>query len=443
MNDFADLLERTLASWRAGGEPRRVVAAVSGGADSAALLLALNGISVRAGFSLSAVHVDHRLRPDSGADAAFVEALCERLHVPCRVIQVSVTAPGEDGARRARYEALLGACIQQNADALALAHHQRDQAETVLLHLLRGSGGQGLAGMAEHARRDYRGRAVTLWRPFLDVSPDDLRAMLKKLGQPWREDKTNAQNDYLRNYLRHQALPVIEARIPAAEKALCRAAKVLAAEEDYFREEAKRFLAGNACLNAPCRWIGGPALDELHPALKRHCLRLACPVSLDYDQTELLAAAAPGQTVNLPEGWRAKRTARYLHFLSPVPEESPLGNLRILPYTGDPGDGLRSQALPRAVFEKCALRHRRPGDRIRPLGGPGEKTLQDYWVDRRVESPFRDHMPLMCLENRVIWSVGVGVSEEARVSPDSDAVFLRYEGYLPGESPLPKQNTDL
>ena len=107
----------------------------------------------------------------------------------------------------------------------------------------------------------------------------------------------------------------------------------------------------------------------------------------------------------------------------------------LLPFTGDAGDGVRTQAIPRALFAQCVLRRRETGDRIRPLGGPGDKSLQDYWVDRRVDRPFRDHLPVLCVGRRVIWSVGVGVSEEGRVAPGSDAVYLRYEGYLPGESP--------
>ena len=439
MDDWTILRERALSSWRAGGEPGRVLAAVSGGADSVALLLVLNWLRHATGLSLTAVHVDHGLRPDSGEDAAFVAKLCRRLKVPFRLIPVNMRGSGENGARIARYGALLSACVREGADTLALAHHQRDQAETVLMHLFRGSGGEGLAGMTEFSRRAFEGREVTLWRPFLTVSPDRLRQALIDQDHVWRDDVTNAQDDYLRNYLRHRALPVITARIPGAEAALCRAARVLSAEEAFFRAEAARFLAENACLAGPCRWIDGPALDALHPALRRHCLRLASPAALDFSQTEALMAAAPGRTVNLPENWRALRTARYLHFLSPMPEESPLGKLRILPYTGDHGDGVRSQALPQAVFSRCVLRRRLPGDRIHPLGGPGEKSLQDYWVDRHVDRPFRDHLPLLCIRNRVIWSVGVGVGEEARVVPDSSAVYLRYDGFLPGERPLSKR----
>ena len=435
MDDWSFLLESAQASWRAAGEPGRVAAAVSGGADSVALLFMLSCLAPRSGFSLSAVHVDHGLRPESGEDAAFVMRLCEKLGIPCRIEKVSVRRPGEMGAREARYDALLSACLQEGAHALALAHHQRDQAETVLLHLLRGSGANGLGGMKECSIRMFKGRRILLWRPFLSVSPEALRRALTDRDIPWREDATNSRDDYLRNYLRRQVLPLIRARVPGAEEALCRASRLISDDNECLDDQARQFLTRHACLSGPCRWIDDPGLQSLHPALRRRCLRLACPVALDSGQTEALMALDARQTANLPEGWRALRTPRYLHFLSPIREEAPLGVLRQLPFTGDAGDGVRTQAIPRALFAQCVLRRRETGDRIRPLGGPGDKSLQDYWVDRLVDRPFRDHLPVLCVGRRVIWSVGVGVSEEGRVAPGSDAVYLRYEGYLPGESP--------
>jgi len=434
MDDWAFLVESTLQSWRAAGKPGRVLTAVSGGADSAALFLALEEISRREGFSLSCVHADHGLRPESGQDAAFVEALCRDRGVPCYVIRLSLSGVSEDAARRARYDALFALCPKEAETALALAHHRRDQMETVLMHLFRGSGGEGLGGMADVSRRlGPEGQKILLWRPFLSLDPVFIRRALRQKGVEWREDATNRRDDYLRNYLRHQVLPAIAARIPQAEEAVCRAAAILRDEEDYFRGEARAFLEKCASLAAPCRWVRGPELDALHPALRRRVLRLACPVPLDFAETEALLRATAGQTVNLPQGWRALRTEGRLHFLSPMPEPPRPGTLTALPFTGETGDGRRIQAVPKAVYAACALRFRLPGDRIRPLGGPGEKSLQDYLVDRGIDRPFRDYVPLLCRGSQVIWAVGVGPGEEARVHRDSDAVLLRYDGDLPGE----------
>ena len=433
------MLETVRAS-RKRASLNRVTAAVSGGADSVALLQALHVLSQEEGFFLTAAHVDHGLRESAGLDAEFVRTMCAGLDVPCRVYRVQVQGKSEDAARAARYEALMDACAQDGSAALALAHHLRDQAETMLLHLFRGSGGGGLSAMAERSLRAWpeRDGTLLLWRPLLDVPPDTIRRALNQKGISWREDETNAGEAYLRNYLRHQVLPVITARVPRAEEAMSRAAKVLSEEEAYFRHEAKLFLErdGNACLYDPCRWVRYVPLLRLHPALRRHVIRLACPVSLDWETTEKLMSLSPGQKMNLPEGWRARCSREYLHFLPPKDKEIPpappmSGTLIVQPWQGETGDGKRVQAIPRHIYEACELRFGQPGDVIHPLGGPGTKSMQDYWVDKKVDQPFRRYMPLLCLGNRVVWAIGAGVGEEARVSPGDDAVLLRYEGFLP------------
>ena len=438
MNDWVFLLETVARSWQDAGRPGRVTAAVSGGADSVALLQALHELSSKEGFFLSAAHVDHGLRETSGRDAYFVARMCADLDVPCKICRVRVKGKSEDAARRARYAALEEACQEFGTGVLALAHHQRDQAETVLLHLFRGSGASGLAAMAETSRRDQ----LLLWRPLLTVSPEIIRGALTEKGIPWVEDETNARDDYQRNYVRHQVLPVIAARFPQAEEVMGRTARILADEDDYFRTEANRFLTsrGNACLEGPCRWIRLAALESLHPAMRRYVLRMACPVMLDAETTEALMRLSPGQKMNLPENGRAECSQQYLHFL-PEKEEAPiLGRLAVASWHGETGDGKRVQAMRRSMYEQCELRFLRPGDRIHPLGSKGTKSMQDYFVDKKVPRPFRKYIPLLCIGSRVVWAVGVGVGEEARVNPGDEAVLLRYEGFIPGHFSLNEQS---
>ena len=423
--------------------PSRIVAAVSGGADSAALLLALKELRDEMGFSLSAAHVDHGLRAESGQDAAFVEALCASWAVPCRVFRLNLAGTSEDEARQARYDAILNGFSDAGDFFLALAHHQRDQAETVLLHLFRGSGSDGAAGMAERSMRARPGGAVVLWRPMLSLSPELIRQALREKGVSWREDASNARDDYLRNYLRLRVLPTVRDRMPQADEALGRAAEIFADEADYFRREAERFLTRdqNACLYDPFRSVRYPPLCGLHPALRRHVVRQASPVPLNWEQTEALCRIRPGETVNLPSGWRAQCTQDQLHFLPPegmtFPDAPLMDHTLYAHYgwTGDHGDGIRGQAMPREVYEGCVLRAWQTGDRIRPLGANGSKSMQDYFTDKKIPRPFRPYVPLLCKGSRVIWAVGVGPAEEARVSPGDDAVLLQYEGFLPGDTP--------
>jgi len=412
------------------------MAAVSGGADSVALLLALRELRDQELLILSAAHVDHGLRPDSLEDAAFVKGLCERWHIPCTVDHLALEKAGENEARNARYDALLMRCREAGVQALALAHHCQDQAETLLLHLFRGSGSAGMAGMEEWALRLAAGAEMHLWRPLLHADPLLLRRVLEKEKISWREDSTNAEEKYLRNYLRHTVLPAVRERIPEADSAMSRAAKIFRDEEDFLQQEAKKWLEQNACIKPPCRFVLTKPFEHMHPALKRHVIRIACPVSLEYAKTEALLALQKGDTLNLAKGWRALRGEKRLHFLSPELEKLTLGTLEEMPYGGKTGDGIRTQAFPKAALQGCQLRTRRPGDSIYPLGAKGEKSLQDYLVDKKIDRPFRDHLPLLCQGSRVIWAIGVGPGEEARVRPqETDAVLLRYEGILPGEMP--------
>lgn len=442
MNEWLFLFETVAASWRRKGPLRRMTAAVSGGADSVALLHALWALREQEDFFLTAAHVDHGLRPASGQDAEFVADMCQTLNVPCDVRKVALTGKSEDAARAARYEALLNACTKAGTQGLALAHHRRDQAETVLLHLFRGSGSGGLGGMPELAFRTWPEREqLLLWRPMLQLSPETIRNALTQRGISWREDETNARDAYLRNYIRHQVLPAVEARLPRAEEAVSRAAGLLAEEDAYFRNEASRFLAqdNHACLYDPCRWVRYIPLTQLHPVLRRYALRLACPVALDMRTTEALMALAPGEKMNLPEAWRAAVSGEYLHFLPPEGKEIPAapvmpGTLTAVPWEGKTGDGKRTQAIPRKVYAPCVLRCWESGDTIRPLGAKGKKSMQDYFVDKKIPQPFRKYVPLLCVGSRVVWAIGVGAGEEARVNPGDDAVLLRYEGFLPGDA---------
>ena len=176
-------------------------------------------------------------------------------------------------------------------------------------------------------------------------------------------------------------------------------------------------------------------LSRLHPALQRHAVRLACPVLLDYEKTEAILKMRAGETINLFMNHRAYKTEKRLHFLQPERDKIALGTIDALPYPGKTGDGIRCQAFPKEALEGAELRFRRPGDKIRPFGAGGTKSLQDYWVDKKIDRPFRDYLPLLCTGERVLWSIGVGPGEEARFRETEEVVFLQYNGDLPGEWP--------
>lgn len=201
----------------------RVVVAVSGGLDSVCLLDVLVQTAGWHGADLAVATVDHGLHPESADHARFVEELARGLGLPCFVRRVHVPDPSEASARTARYAALEGL----EADRVALAHHREDQAETVLLQLLRGAGARGLGAMARR-----RGRYV---RPLLDVHRAELEAWARHRGLRWVEDPTNPDPRYLRNRVRHEILPLLEELRAGAVANLARSA-ALCAEDDAWLE---------------------------------------------------------------------------------------------------------------------------------------------------------------------------------------------------------------
>lgn len=409
-----------------------------------ALLTALKLIAEQEGFSLRAVHVDHGLRPESGEDAAFAAAYCQSLGIPCVVKSVRCASASEQDARQARYAAFAQVYAEQNADVLALAHHRRDQAETVLMRLFRGSGAEGLSGMETLCGSiGPAGEALRLWRPLLAVPPEALRSFLIANGIRWREDATNETDAYSRNYLRRHILPAAEERYPGAEEAVCRAAELLKQDNDCLQKMAEKFIRENACLMPPCRFLSRKAFALLHPALQSRVLRSALPVALSCEQTNRLLNVRPGEKANLPGNWHIEATEERLYLLPPEKESLPLVPLRVTTFTGSPGDGKRAQAMPGdSLPDGLTLRFREPGDRIRPLGAKGEKSLQDYLVDRKIDRPLRDHLPLLCRGREVWWVIGVGPGEQMRVRPGEPAIMLNYIGVLPGEMPPHQKDSE-
>lgn len=425
--------------------PAHVLVGVSGGADSVALLLVLVRVP---GLRVEAAHVNHGLRGEaSDGDEAFVRELCARLGVPLRCYRAQPPAhPGEGWAREARYGFFRQAMAAGGAQALVLAHHLDDQAETLLLHLLRGAGLTGLAGM----RADGVVDGLRIIRPLLGYAREDLRGALIELGQPWREDATNADPRYLRNAVRTQLLPLMEQLAPGAARRMAATAGLLRADADALAAQANAFLDAHGGES----WLRLAPLTELPKALQAQVLRtwwqraVGCKLderSLDLPQTEALAALIDGhagQKANLPDRWTAQRGWSCLHLVPPQ-KAVPAGPvpaadgaalcgiaLRVLP-AACVGDGVRSQAVPKELLAGCVLRTRRPGDWICPFGSSGKQSLQDYFTNRRVDAPFRDRVPLLCRSSEVLLAAGVGAGNVPALTDVTGAACLAWDGSMP------------
>lgn len=429
----------------------RLLCGVSGGADSVALLQALCRVRAQAGFTLRAVHVQHGLRGEASAeDERFVRALCEALCVELRVETLSLPGdmdtPGmETLARRERRSAFARAVRSTGADALLLAHHRDDQAETVLMHLLRGSGLRGLCGMRE---RTPFAEGAWLLRPFLDIPKARILEALAAEGLPHREDESNARPVTARNALRLNVLPALETLFPGASANVARASRALREDEDFLAREADALYARAVYDRPPFCALRAEALLAAHPALRRRALRQAwlCAArrggvpderALSYEDTLLLEALLsqpPGSARSLPGGLRAMRTAAWLHILAedsapqreaeqPVRSgesayafrHSAFAQRPAAPGSAIPRDS-RSVVLPPEVLALGpVLRLPDMQDCVRPLGAPGSKPLRRFFTDRKADPFLRWHLPVLAVENEVLWAPLLCVSERLRL----------------------------
>ncbi|HEX6678360.1 MAG TPA: tRNA lysidine(34) synthetase TilS [Actinomycetes bacterium] len=315
----ADLAARALAT---AGAPRPgdgVAVAVSGGADSVALLHAMHTLAGPRAWRLGVLTVDHGLRPGSAADAAFVAEEAGRLGLPVRLLRLAPEELGrhrgagpEGAARAARYAAMLAAADEHGWDWLATGHTEDDQAETVLLQLLRGAGPDGLAGMAVHSGR--------LLRPLLRVQRAQTRACCAALGIRWREDPSNQDQHFLRNAVRARVLPLLEELRPGSAATLARAAELARDDRAWTAELATRTLDDLAGPDGAV--LACEALAALPLGLARRVVRAAAsraghplPAAAATDAVlDLAAGRRPG-----PVAWagreRACRDGARLRFL--------------------------------------------------------------------------------------------------------------------------------
>lgn len=431
MNDFVKCLSRVRRAWQGAGSPRRLLIALSGGVDSVALFALLRKLAEEEHLFLACVHVHHGLRDTADKDADFCRHLCEKYGIPFRLKKVQPASASENDARSARYAAFADVYHAIRADAIALAHHRSDQAETMLLHLFRGAGSRGLCGMHPFACHNVHGISMQLFRPLLDVDKAALQRIVENEGCGFCADETNASDIYLRNFLRLQILPKVLQRIPKAEEALGKTASILQAENDWMDGEADTFLQKNACLLPPLHYVDHTSFAALHVALRRRVMQNFIPIETDFDELCSAADIQPDQVVNLKHGYRLIAENSRIYLLPQVLTPPPIPSLQVQETGGRHGDGKYCQSISRTLYEACEMRYRKEGDYIQPFGMQGKKSLQDYLVDRKIDAPVRDHLPLLCMENEVIWVIGVGASEKVRQKSNSEEIMLVYPERLP------------
>lgn len=316
-------------------EQPRLLVGYSGGGDSLALLLVMRDLARVGACSLTAVHVDHRLRNEAEQDAGRAAAICRSLGVDVIVRRASdhpaTLFPGvgiEEAARRVRFEAFRDVTGDVGANAVLLGHHARDQAETVLLHLMRGSGLHGLSGMAADTVLDvpwWSGgdrSSLRVLRPFLKENPDELRRVADRSGLPIVEDRSNDNPAFRRNRVRHELLPLMEDIAPGATGQLVSLAEIVREDESALDDVANRLLE-RAVTDGALDWetFWGAPFGLQRRVVRNWVFLLRGSGDLSLDRVDAVIALAErgqgGKSVEIVEGWSVEYRRRSLRLIAP------------------------------------------------------------------------------------------------------------------------------
>jgi tRNA(Ile)-lysidine synthase len=375
--------------------------AYSGGPDSTALLHALSALPEARARGLRALHVDHGLHADSAGWTGHCRRFCAVLDVPCEAMRVQVEAHRGEGleaaARRARYAAF--AQMLHEGEWLLLAHHRDDQAETVLLKLLRGAGPEGLGGMRE--RRPF-GRGQ-LWRPLLSLSRAQLRAYVEAHGLACVDDPSNADTRLSRNFLRHEILPRLAAHWPQTVDSILHGAALSRAAADALRVQwlpafERLHEPADGSLSMP-GWLAlppglrGPLLDHW-----LHARGLSAPTAAQRAQIERQCHARPGQVPSIR--WPGAELRIWKGRLWALPPQASIDPDWQRVWHGEPlplpdGGELRLADPQAHLRAALTVRLRRGGERIRPAGDAHTRELRDLFQQARLPPWQRLACPLL------------------------------------------------
>lgn len=406
-----------------------VLCAVSGGADSMYLLCRLREL----GYAVAAAHYNHGLRgAESDRDEEFVRSFCRTHDIPFQCGRGDVRAYAgenhlseEEAARELRYLFLERARESVNAAVIATAHNGDDNAETMILNLLRGTGLRGVAGIPP-----VRGHIV---RPMLEVTREEVEAYLAERNIPHVEDSTNGLDVYTRNRLRHEVMPVLKALNPSFVQTAGRTAALLRRDSDYLDRQAADFIKAHGAKNS----LPVKELKALPEPVKSRVVRRMGGNRLSAVQTGSILALQPGGVADVA-GMRVGRTRERLVFdvraKKPLPErELREGEWIPVPEAGITvrlGRGERTESVHRpfttfffsceTIYGKITVGPRREGDRFRPAGRGCTKTLKQLFMELDIPVWERENIPVLRDERGILFVLGIGPDERINRIPCGD-----------------------
>jgi tRNA(Ile)-lysidine synthase len=456
----------------------RLVVAVSGGPDSVCLVHALRGLITEADIELHVAHLDHQLRgANARADAEYVRSLAESLGLASTIESRDVQSyrskkriSVEEAAREVRYAFLADVTRSVGASAVVVGHTLDDNVETILMHLLRGTGTKGLRGLQPISELGTPSGSVKVIRPLLGVSRDETEAYCREQGLKPRVDESNRSMSLMRNRVRLELLPVLRRYNPGVVDALTRIGKIATDESDYLDQETALVWEKVAHRAGDNIVLARGGVLDIHPALQRQVLRRAVSefvrdlkdIEARHIDELLRALHSPsGRVFELPGGlifvverdrYLLGRNAADLCPFPPldgaillnVPGETVTSGWRVEAAVGEgemftggsprplPGEafygGVETAAsvLDPCVFVQCfdydragdklGLRAAQPGDRFQPLGLHGSKKVREFMIDAGIPRSWRSRIPVVVNPGGVVWVVGCRIDERVKVT---------------------------
>jgi tRNA(Ile)-lysidine synthase len=449
----------------------QLVVAVSGGPDSVCLLHILFKLKDELGIGLHVAHLNHQLRgADSKADAEYVANLARQLNLPVIVEQKNVRAYKarhhislEEAAREVRYSFLARVAGSIGTDYVAVGHTRNDNIETILLHLIRGTGTRGLRGLVPLTQLQYSGDKVTVVRPLLEVTREETLDYCNNHHLEPRLDVSNLSTSPLRNRIRHQLIPLLHSYNLRADEALLRTSRIAQEELAFLDKECTRLWPeivqkqGDSLIFSRVKFTGLPV------ALQRHMLRMGMEglignlkdIESRHIEEMVSALSKPaGKKLTLPEGVIfAIDYDRYLlgpdpislspfplltgEFPLSIPGETCVSGWQVrATVTSTPVDNIQTEEPGRftacfdrkKVGDRLLVHTRRPGDRFQPLGMNDTKKLAEFMIDAKIPSAWRDRIPIVSSMNQVIWVVGWRIDDRVKVTNGTKQVLcLEFE----------------
>ncbi len=440
---FPEFLQNLEQHQMVGDDSQKVLLAVSGGPDSMALLhLFFRWNPSRIGVW----HLNHGFRPAAAAEAEMVRRYCQDLGVPVQICCFDVTAfirqereSKQQGARRIRYQLLEEYARDRGYDRIALGHHADDQAETILMHFLRGSGLSGLKGMLPK-----RGMYI---RPLLTLSKEVLVQYCVHHSIPFAIDESNVETVYLRNKVRHELIPLLEKEYnPGLRQHLLHLSEIVQAEDAELESSAERIAGQYAVVHGQQVVFPRKVFAALSPALQRRVLRRLWALHrgnlrrLEFEHAERwrwLILSGRAFELELPQTWAAG-TTNHIYVgefelqawdsaVLPIPGEVEAGSCVIraevfsakaLPPCPDNSEDFALAAL----APPLVVRPRQEGDRMVPFGGSSPKKVSRLMVDAHVPRSLRDYLPVVCDQADILWIPEVKRAEKGRLSAATEQV---------------------